>query len=71
MREVRCYWMTGLPASGKTALSKAWVDAIKRQGSPATLCWMATKYAKACVPILACQTRTERKTSGAWVKLHA
>lgn len=32
-----CYWITGLPAAGKTTLAHAWVAALRQAGAPATV----------------------------------
>lgn len=33
----RCYWITGLPAAGKTTLGRAWFKALQDGGVPAAL----------------------------------
>ena len=34
MRLGRCYWITGIPASGKTTLARAWVSALQQSNVP-------------------------------------
>lgn len=37
MRPRRCYWITGIPASGKTTLARAWVLALQKNEVNAVL----------------------------------
>ena len=37
MRRRRCYWITGIPASGKTTLARAWVLALQKNEVNAVL----------------------------------
>lgn len=37
MRQPCCYWITGLPAAGKTTLARAWAGALREAGVAATV----------------------------------
>ena len=37
METAKCYWITGIPAAGKTTLAKAWVHSLQERGFASAL----------------------------------